>query len=334
LGLFGRRRGDEAVAAADIAQAEADGDAARVSVVAEVARSYIDLRAAQARAAAEQARYAAAQAALARARRLRALGLADTGDVDKADAAAREAGSRLELAAAAPTAQAWVLAQLLGRTDIDPQWLQPAPLPSLPAPAPLPAPAQLLRTRPEIRRAEADVARAAGELGIARAELWPQLNLGGSLTYASKLDGDELLRPTSILSVGPMISMPLFDWGMRRATATAHGHLLAAATVRYRAAVVEAARDVQSALAALAAARARYAELDARVGGAPQRLSRVERLQALGLADAAARADAARAEADLAAERSDAQSAALQDLVALYKALGGAPPPLAAAPPA
>ena len=332
LGLFGRRDAEKQVAAADLALADADVAAARVSVVAETVRTYLELRAAQARGGLQTRELAAAEAALKRAQRLQALGLGGSTDVDKAQSALQTEQARATGLAALPALQAQTLAQLLGRTQIEAAWLEPAALPAVPAAAKAPAPAELLRTRPEIRRAEWAVERAAGELGIARAELWPQLNIGGSLTYASKLDGDELLPPTSILSVGPMISIPLLDWGMRRAAAVAHGELLAAAVMRYRAAVVDGAAEVQNSLGTLDAARARHAALAARVAGAPQRLARVQRLQALGLADAGELAEAERAEIALESERLDAQAAALQALVAVYKALGGAPPPLDTAP--
>ena len=333
LGLFGRRRGDLALAGADVGAAAAEVDAARVSVVAEVARTYLELRAAQARLALQQRQRALAEADLARARRLQALGLAAVGDVDKAQAALRAEQARAPALAAAPILQAQALAQLLGRSEPDPSWLEPSPLCALPPPAAAPLPAQLLRTRPEIRRAEWAVARAAGELGIARSELWPQLSLGGSLTYASKIDGDELLKPTSILSLGPMITAPLLDWGQRRASVLAHGELLAAAVTRYRAAVVEGAAEVQNGLAALAAARARYEALEAQSREAPQRLERTRRLQVLGLADAADLAVAERSEVDLEFERVDAQVSAGLALVAVYKALGGAAPTGEGAPP-
>jgi len=333
LGLFGRRRGDLALAGADVGAAAAEVDAARVSVVAEVARTYLELRAAQARLALQQRQRALAEADLARARRLQALGLAAVGDVDKAQAALRAEQARAPALAAAPILQAQALAQLLGRSEPDPSWLEPSPLCALPPPAAAPLPAQLLRTRPEIRRAEWAVARAASELGIARSELWPQLSLGGSLTYASKIDGDELLKPTSILSLGPMITAPLLDWGQRRASVLAHGELLAAAVTRYRAAVVEGAAEVQNGLAALAAARARYEALEAQAREAPQRLERTRRLQVLGLADAADLAVAERSEVDLEFERVDAQVSAGLALVAVYKALGGAAPTGEGAPP-
>lgn len=212
LGLFGRRDAEKQVAAADLALADADVAAARVSVVAETVRTYLELRAAQARGVLQTRELAAAEAALKRAQRLQALGLGGSTDVDKAQSALQTEQARAAGLAALPALQAQTLAQLLGRTQIEAAWLAPAALPAVPAAAKAPAPAELLRTRPEIRRAEWAVERAAGELGIARAELWPQLNIGGSLTYASKLDGDELLPPTSILSVGPMISIPLLDW--------------------------------------------------------------------------------------------------------------------------
>jgi multidrug efflux system outer membrane protein len=325
LGLFGRARSQKALARADADLGEIDTAAARVVVIAEVARQYVELRAAQARVATQAQHVEQDQAAVARAQRAEQLGLGSTLDSEKSRSEQALDEARLETLRHQPEQHAQALARLLGRTELDESLLEPGALP-VPPEASVPPPADLLRTRPEIRRAEAEVARAAAELGIAEAELLPQIGLGGTLTYASKINGDQLLSPRSIVSIGPSISIPLFDWGLRRASALAHGDLLSAAVLRYRQAVVDGAADVQTALSNLAAAQARLTLLDGAATRAKTAIEQADRLRELGLADASGRADAQRRLGDVDAERIDALAAANLALIALYKSLGGAVP--------
>ena len=326
LGLFGRARSQRESAHADAALAMVETQAARVAVTAEVARHYIELRAAQARQALQERRLDQAKAGVERALRARELGLGSAPDRQKAQADLALDEARLELLRHQPEQQVLAIAQLLGRTGLDESLLAAGPQPTTPAIADAPPPAELLRTRPEIRRAEAEVDKAAAELGIAQSELLPQVGLGGTLTYASKINGDQLLSPRSIVSIGPSISIPLFDWGLRRASALAHGDLLSAAVVHYRQAVVDGAAEVQTALSNLAAARERMVMLDAAAERARLSADQVDRLRELGLADASRRAEAERSLGEVQAEQIDAQAAAGLALIALYKALGGALP--------
>ena len=326
LGLFGRARSEKASAHADLVLAEDDTTAARLVVIAEVARHYVELRAAQARVVAQTQRIEQGKGVVARAVRAEQLGLGSTLDSEKARADLSLEEARIETLRHQPEQQAQALAQLLGRTELDTSLLEPGPIPDIPETTPAPPPADLLRTRPEIRHAEAEVAKATAELGIAQAELMPQIGLGGTLTYASKINGDQLLSPRSIVSIGPSVSIPLFDWGLRRASALAHGERLSAAVIRYRQAVVDGAAEVQTALSNLAAARARLGVLDAAAARSKTAVDQADRLRELGLADASSRAIAERSLGEVQAERIDAQAAANLALIALYKSLGGALP--------
>ncbi|WP_187300607.1 TolC family protein, partial [Mizugakiibacter sediminis] len=207
-------------------------------------------------------------------------------------------------------------------------WLQPAPPPRLGAVAFAATPADLLRTRPEIQHAEQAVLQAAGALGVARADLYPRLSLAGALTLAVRL-GSGATR--TLASAGPVLDLPLFDWGARRARADAGSAALAAAEDAYRQAVLAGVAEVESALATLQSAHAQAERVDAALAAQRRADEAAATLQRLGLADALARGEAATALLDAQASALDAHAREAVAFIALYKALGGAPPPLAEA---
>ena len=288
FGLFGRAASSARAAEADIGLAEVDAYAARVTVVAEVARVYVELRGAERRLAvlSDLADAAKAHAALIATReRLRLASAMDSAAGEAECAVAEAALLEPKLAIDRSRQQ---LAVLLGKSEpLEDEPANGGSLPTLGALRIGAAPADLLRTRPEIRRAELAILKAAGELGVARSDLFPRLALGGSLTYSARVIGHTRLADAdSVVSFGPLIDLPIFDWGARRDVVNAREAALQVALYGYRQAVVEGVADVESALAALACARARRishcARLLPRRGQAPP----AQAAGAIGLGDA------------------------------------------------
>ncbi|HST28573.1 MAG TPA: efflux transporter outer membrane subunit [Rudaea sp.] len=329
FGFFGRGLGNARVAAADLQAAEAGVTAARVSLIAEVARSYVDLRAAQARAATLDHIVQLREQDLGIAKTRLRLRLASQDDVDK------RAGELAQAHAdAAEPAEAIAQAQ----QALDVLLAEPQPDSTLSAAGPQPVlsevhfsqtPADLLRTRPEIRRAELDVLRAAGELGIARADLWPKLGLGGTLISATRLNGDVDKPNKAIPSGGPMIDIPLLDWGARHDMVKARDAGLQAAVLGYRQAVLEGVAEAESALATWSRNCARVDAAHSQLELADTAQARAQTLQRIGLADKADHAQAGIAQAQAQLQASVAQRDAAVAFIAVYKSFGGALPPLA-----
>jgi multidrug efflux system outer membrane protein len=221
------------------------------------------------------------------------------------------------------------LALLLGRTTPQAAWSTPASAPELGDLRIASAPADLLRTRPEIQRAENEVLKAAGELGLANADRWPRIGLGGSLTYAAKVIGHSRLSDADgIVTFGPAIEIPLFDWGMRKAVAHARNNDLSASVLAYRQAVLEAVAEAETALATLAHDRERVSALERGLASLHKADHANATLQRLGLADAFDRTRSTDALLQAQLDISQAQQARSVAFIALYKALGGAPLPL------
>jgi multidrug efflux system outer membrane protein len=328
LGLFGRREGTARLLQAEADDSDAMQAGAQVSLIAEVVADYLMLGAAQER-----------LALLARVRTLNeqqqsllgvreGLGLASPIEVAEADAAlsrarAAEASGRQQV-----DAMAAQLAVLLGQVDPDPAWLDGARLAHLKVEAIAAAPAELLRTRPEIRRAEAAVLAAAGAADLAQADRLPDIGLGGSIRWSTNLSRNRGRASTfAIASAGPLIDIPLFDWGLRRARADSKSHLLNAATLDYREAVLRGVAEVETALGTLQRDTLRETEAEHAAGALQRGADAATRRAQLQLASPLTTNAAALAAVDAQLALVDARTERGMAYVALYKALGGAPRP-------
>ena len=328
FGFFGRGLANARVAAADMQAAETDVVAARATLIAEVARAYADLRAAQARASVSEAIVAARRQSSEVGKTRVRLNLATPAEQDKLEAELAQAQAEAAEPAQAIAQSQATLSVLLAEQTPDDDLLAPGAQPLLANVAFAQTPADLLRTRPEIRKAELDVLRAAGELGIARADLWPKLALGGFLTSSTRMVGD-IDRPNKAIGgIGPVIQIPIFDWGMRRDVVNAREAALQAAVLAYKQAVLEGLAEAENALAQWQRAQSALAAAGTSLLGAERGAERTQTLQRIGLADraddASARAGSAQARLAYAIAQRDAAVA----FIAVYKSFGGALPPL------
>lgn len=332
LGLFGRGESEQRIVDADAALADGDRAAAQVALAAEVARAYIDWCDAARRATDSAAllQQATLDAHLQRVRVEHHLEPAAVATSAQADVAAARAA--LVAARSGMVIAHQQLAVLLSIPAAKLDLRAPAAMPRSPRVPPVLPPAELLRTRPDIQRAEAAILRAAGELGIAKSDIYPRLGLGWTATASARTAGGEIGRLRTIPSFGPVINMPIFDWGLREAKIRADSHQLKAAVLDYRQTVLSAVAEVEQDYAALRTARARDDAATEALLAAKQAARAVAVRNRLGLDDqlAAGHAGNAALQAAIAAAR----ARAVEDIafVALYKALGGASPLAVAAP--
>ena len=328
FGFFGRGLANARVAAADLQAAATGVAAARATLIAEVARNYVDLRAAQARAGLLDAIVSARrQNRELGSVRLR-LNLATPADVDKLDAELAQATSEAAEPAQAIAQTQAALAMLLAQSVPDEEVLAAGASPLLNNVTFADVPADLLRTRPEIRKAELDVLRAAGDLGIARADLWPKLALGGFLISSTRMVGD-IDRPNKAIGgVGPVIQIPIFDWGMRRDVVNAREAALQAAVLAHKQAVLESVAEAESALAQWQRTQAQLAAAGTSVIAAERGAERTRKLHGVGMADNADTAGAQIASAQARLSHALAQRDSAIAFIAVYKSFGGTLPPL------
>lgn len=325
-GLFGAAESGERAGQGQVAAAEWHAQGVRVAVIAEVVRRWLELHAARD----QQALWAAVadaddQAASAARARLQSR-LGPAADVAQAQSRAAQARAAAATFGGSAQAAAVALAQLLGETSAGDWSRQPA-VAGLPAIEVRELPATLLRSRPDVRQAEAGVLRAAGEAGLAQAELWPRISLvGGALTAYNMTQRGQ--APThSTFSIAPSIDVPLFDWGRRRDRADAAAEAVHEALLAHRKAVLEGLAESETALGLLATQRQREQLLRGAVETAQAQEKQQQARARSGLAAAAEAPALARARLQAQSELRDAQAGAALAFVALYKALGGAPLP-------
>ncbi len=324
IDLFGRLAATADSARAGAGVAQADWQQARVTVIAELVRCYVELRGAQRRSALLAQSVADQRERIVLTREKRAAGVASDFDVERALAGAAELAARRAVSDQAVQQAAQRIALLTGEPEPDDRWLTASAQPAVPPVALRAVPADLLRTRPDIRRAERAIEQAAAELRVSNAERFPRVNLIGDIVVSGNLVGMPLPGRSTVGSGALSVTIPLLDWGARRAAVRAREAELAAAIVAYRHAVLEGIEETENALNALAAERRRAAELALHVDAARRTDAHAALLRQRGMTSRLERLEAGLAtrEADLAA--ADALEKQGLAVVALHKAIGGA----------
>ncbi len=331
LPLFGVQQSADRLAQGNAALAENNVRAVQVSLVAEVSRRWIELRTAQHLEQTLATIRDIRQEKLTLRRVQEQLALASSADVAAAQAEQADAEVALTRVRQRINRNAQLLAVLCGQNEPDAQWLQPGQPPKLGDWQLNSVPTDLLRTRPEIASAEASVIVAAGELGMAQADIYPHISFGTSLQWSVNIASNRNKTPSgnSIFSAGPGISIPLFDWGQRVAAAKAKDHHMQAAVLAYRQAVLEGVAEAEIALGDLEQLHAREQASRQADTAAQTRLDALQHQAALGLLNPLDLADARVKKLHAQQQLDQASTERAIAYVALYKALGGAPLPTA-----
>ena len=324
LPFFGRGTASVDAAKASLGTAEANAQAARVSLLSEVARTYTELRAAQQKQLILEKMIAAREQNTSLVERKRDSGLSNDSDLAQARTALEQTRALL------PTQQQLVvqklqrLAVLCGQAAPDAEWKTPAPLPAAPVVAFDAVPADLLRARPEIQVAEQTILQRAANAKLAAADLYPQLRLTGSLSANGTFIGQSLGGDTVSLTGGPNISIPLLDWGSRQATLQARKAEWTEASLAYKEAVLQGIEEAENALATADLSRKQAASLKAASVSAEKSLELVDLRYQQGLTDQLDRLTVEGTMLQTQMDSVDAQSAEITGLIALYKSFGGA----------
>lgn len=325
LDLWGRVR--RSVEAAD-ARAESAAEArhgVQLAVIAEVARTYIDLRRAQAQLASAERDAEARQKTADLVHQRFLMGEASRTEVARADSQSRTTTATLPALSSSVRADAYALAALTGRAPEQLLYLAttPAALPSAPGSVGAGLRSDLLRRRPDIRQAERDLAAATADIGVAKADVFPRLTLNGATGQQAQHSSDLSSRSSQRFQVGPSLSWPVFSAGRIRAQIRAADARADAAGARYEKAVLSALSDSETALNRYASASARRVEAEAARHEADVALELGRQRYRTGEDDLVA---LLQSQSDASAAEQGAISAQADELVAfvsLCKALGG-----------
>jgi len=196
-------------------------------------------------------------------------------------------------------------------------------VPPVPPAVPVGLPASLARRRPDIRRAEADLHAATAQVGESIAELFPDLSLTGQFGFRATQASYLTRWASHFYSIGPQVSLPIFQGGALRAQVAIAKADQAASVLNYRQTVLSALRDVDDALVRYRTDQARQATLQ-RVTDANARAFDLARDGwRNGLNSFIDVLDTERQLSDSRVQLAQQQVQVTTDLVALYKALGG-----------
>lgn len=333
LDLFGRVARSVEAASADLEAARADLAAVHVTLAGDVARTYIELRRAQAELELGGAENALLEDALALARERTEAGLGSELELARAEALHADAASALPALEVAVRARANALSVLVGSApgSLAAELAIPSAVPATAEFLELGLPAEVLARRPDLVSAERRLAAATARVGVARADLYPSVTLSGSFGWLATTPGDLFQGSSQAWSLGPGIRWPLFDRAALRARADAEEARVDGAHASWRASVLTAMCEVEDALASHAAHRQRSQELARALAAGERAVALAGELYASGITDLRAVIEARRTrlalERRVVANRADLALA----FVALAKALGGGVPTEAAA---
>jgi len=269
LDLFGaNRRGREAADARFTAR-NIDWHQARVSLAAEVASAYVNLRVNEALATGYE-RDAASRKETARLTGLKTnAGFEAPANAALANASASEASARLTTQRAEVDLDIKALVFLTGLPEGSVRLALLADRAKLPVPANLTVPsvpATVLGQRPDLAVAERELAALSAEIGAAEADRYPRISLSGSVGYSvSRFAG--ITSNGATWGFGPALTVPLFDAGRRSATVDLAKARYAESLAGYKAIAIRAVREVEEALTQLQSAQERTSDVQASLAG-------------------------------------------------------------------
>ncbi len=324
LDFWGRVRNlTEAARAQYLSTIEAQR-AFRLSLIADVALTYLAVRGAEARIDLAEATLQSRRDGLRIARVRFEAGITSALDLNQAQALLTQAKTELANLHLVRAEQVNYLTQLIGGPLQQPL-PEPLPLNEQIEPLRLDAglPSELLLVRPDILGAELDLRAARANIGVARAAFFPQISLTGSFGYISNELDNLVSRDNRTWSIGPSLYLPLFDFGRNRGNLTVAEARENAAVAQYESAIEAAFREVADALAGrrwLAEQIAAQAENVATL----RRIADLARERyAEGVVNYLQVLDAERNLFDAEQAFIQVKRAQIQNLVSLYIALGG-----------
>ena len=335
LDLFGKFRREIQAAHYDTQAAAAARSATLVAVIADVARGYIELRGLQQRAAILRATIASLQESLRIVSIRYERGITNELDVTLAQRELSVLEAQLAPLESQLRAAQYALATLLGRypEDLVAELSSAGAVPAVPARVEPGLPLELLRRRPDVVAAERELAGATARIGVAAADLFPQLGVTGAVGFEQHGVGSVPKIGQHIWSAGPAAFWPLLDFGQLDARVEIADFEARALLVTYKQTIQHAVQDVDSTLGAYAAQQDSLAKLAVALEASRRALTLANERYERGLTDFLNVVDAEREEYDIEQQYSDAQVAAANDFVAFYRALGGGWQPYQMLPP-
>ena len=325
IDVFGGKRRALQEANALVASVEEDRHDILISVLAEVARNYVEVRNFQQRLAIANKNIAAQQDAVDIARARFHAGLASELDAREAEVLLATTQSQVPLFEESRTRAMHRLGVLIGQ---EPGALlnelgDTAPVPVPPPEVPVGLPSDLLRRRPDVRRAERQLAAATANIGVQTAELFPKFSLTGVGGFQSFSASDWFTGGSKYWSAGPSVMWRILDLGHVRSQIQMANTQAEQSLAMYDKTVLTSLEDVENALVAYSKEQVRRHSLQSAVDASRSAVEISNELYKNGLTSFLAVIDAERSLYQTEDELVQSQRTVTVNLVALYKALGG-----------
>jgi NodT family efflux transporter outer membrane factor (OMF) lipoprotein len=325
IDIFGGIRRSIEAANADIAAEVENRRDTLVTLLSELARNYVELRGAQRQAEIARENLKVQQETLELTRIRFDAGLVSDLDVQRAQAQVSTTASSIPLFDTSARQSIHLLSVLLGQepdalvAELSPE----KSIPPVPPEVPVGLPSELLRRRPDIRRAERQLAAATARIGVATADLFPKFSLTGALGLGSARLSDLGDGGSTTYSIIPGVSWPILDFGRIRSNIAVQNAREEQAAVNYEQTVLTSLREVADALVSFSNEQTRRHDLEKAVEANRRAVELANDLYKQGLTDFLSVLQAQRdlfvTEDFLVLSNRNVSS----NLVALYKALGG-----------
>lgn len=325
LDVFGGIQSGVDAAAATADARSADLQDVLVSLAAEVALDYIDVRSAQRRLDIARSNVSLQEETLDLTRLRQQAGLGTDLEVQQALASVETTRAQIASIEAQLDRSVHALSVLIGQAPraLAAELSAPGPIPSAPLSVAVGVPADVIRRRPDVRGAERQLAAQAAQVNVARAELYPTFRLAGSIGLESLSIARLLLPGASFWSAAPSASTRLFDRGQLRENLAVQIERQTQAAVTYESRVLGALQDVEDSLTSLVQEDVRRGHLSAAATAAQQAADLSLQLYTAGLRDFRDVLDNQRSLLTLQDSLASSTASVSVELVRLYKAVGG-----------
>ena len=324
LDVFGKYRREIEAARADAQASLAERNQVLIAVIANVARAYIDMRGLQTRASILHNADTILQESLRIVRIRYERGITNELDLTLAT---RELGvleAQIAPVEAQVSAAQYTIATLLGLypEDLIKELTPPAMIPSVPAVVQSGLPLDLLRRRPDISQAERQLAAYTARIGVATANLFPQLSISGAIGFQRQALGNPVIG-RHIWSAGPSASWSLLDFGALDAQVEIARLRTREQLVNYKRTIQNAVKEVDTTWDAYGAEQERVSKLGDALIASQRAVTLANERYTRGLTDFLNVVDAERQAYDIEEQYSDAQVSVDEQFIALYRSLGG-----------
>lgn len=324
--LFGRVRRSVEAAGAGVQLSEEDRRDVLVSLCADVARSYVNVRTLQRRLEVARANLESQGQVVELTRVRRDGGIASSLDVAQAESVFANTQTILPPLEAFLGQEVDRLSVLLGENpgQLREDLRTAAPLPGPPATLGIGLPRDLIRQRPDVRRAERDLAAQTARIGVEKADLYPRLALLGTFGFDAT-DAAKVFEGSSRgYSFGPSLRWNLFAGGRVRALVRAQEARVEQALARYERSVLLALEEVEAALISMDRLQAEGEAVAEAVRAATRSLDLSTALYKDGVVDFQNVLDAQRTVLLFEDALARVEGAKVQSVIQLHRALGGA----------